>query len=307
MESNIEKPVYRSKIEETFLDEPQIEQVLPEKIVPTEFDENESGLGILWLLVLGLGVLSVLSFSVFHAIETITAYFNDYPILTGFLSVLLGAFLLMLLFLIYKEVKGYFDVVNFVQTKINITELEELDDQTSTITALKQLALIRSKSSYAHHCYSKFDSSINTDLSNKEILDLYKITVSEPVLRKAEDVLRKESFVSGGLAFISPNTLIQSLLFFWISMRTLKRIARVFGLRSGFAGNWKLIKIVAENMAAQSFFDLATDEVTNQIGGSLAAKFMESSAEAIAAGALNVRLGKALIKLLNENELAKVK
>jgi putative membrane protein len=43
---------------------------------------------------------------------------------------------------------------------------------------------------------------------------------------------------------------------------------------------------------------LATDEVANQIGGSLSAKFMEKSAEAVAAGALNVRLGKALMKLL---------
>ena len=57
--------------------------------------------------------------------------------------------------------------------------------------------------------------------------------------------------------------------------------------------------ILAQNLAAQSIFDLASDEIANQISGSLTARFVENSAEAVAAGALNVRLGKALIKLLS--------
>ena len=43
---------------------------------------------------------------------------------------------------------------------------------------------------------------------------------------------------------------------------------------------------------------MATDELANQISGSIAAKVMENSAEAVAAGALNIRLGRTLIKLL---------
>ena len=60
------------------------------------------------------------------------------------------------------------------------------------------------------------------------------------------------------------------------------------------------MKILAQNLAAQSLFDLATDEMTNQLSGSLAAKLVENSAEAVAASALNVRLGKALVKLLDD-------
>ena len=88
----------------------------------------------------------------------------------------------------------------------------------------------------------------------------------------------------------------------WIGMRTIKRVAKVYGLRPATAGNWKLMKILAQNLAAQSIFDLATDEMTNQLSGSLAAKLMENSAEAVAAGALNVRLGKTLMRLLEEEK-----
>ena len=131
-----------------------------------------------------------------------------------------------------------------------------------------------------------------------DVVGLYESMVAVPVTKKAEEILRKESVTSGSLAFISPNHLIQTLAISWISFRTIRRIARVFGLRPGTAGSWRLFKVLAQNLAAQSLFDIATDELANQIGGSLAARVAENSAEAVAAGALNVRLGRTLIKLL---------
>ena len=206
---------------------------------------------------------------------TIELYFKSSPLLSTLLGAVLGAFVLTLAILIYREVKGYRDVRHFMESKLDLRELQTLNNRQVTLTKLQKHSLFRADSSYAHRRYRQFSASINSDLSNQEIIDLYTIKVLKPTSKKADEVLRKESFVSGGLAFISPNSLIQTVLIFWLSMRTLKRIANVFGLRAGVAGNWTLIKIVAENMAAQSFFDLATDEITNQMGGSLAARFME--------------------------------
>ena len=305
MESNVEQPRYRAKIKQTPLQASQPVQALPEKSINLDLEEDEHSGMSLWLWVLGLGILSFLSFSVFHAIQTIGAYFKTYPIFSSVLGLGLGAFILAVFVLIYREIKGYLEVGQFMDSKFDLKELEALGDRQVTINKLKKHSSLTSKFSYAARCYHQFESALNSDLNNQEIIDLYKRKVAEPILRKAEEVLKKESFVSGGLAFISPNNLIQTLLFVWISMRTLKRIAGVFGLRPGVAGNWKLVRVVAENMAAQSFFDLATDEITNQIGGSLAAKFMENSSEALAAGALNIRLGKALIRLLKEAKYEK--
>jgi putative membrane protein len=155
-----------------------------------------------------------------------------------------------------------------------------------------------SKDSYAAHCFERYSQQRQSDMTSAELLGLYEDTVLTPVQEKAQKVLNKESVTAGSLAFISPNNLIQTLAVVWISFRTIRRMAKVYGLRPGTAGNWKLLKVLAQNIAAQGIFDLATDEVANQIGGSLSAKFMENSAEAIAAGALNARLGRALIKLL---------
>ena len=106
--------------------------------------------------------------------------------------------------------------------------------------------------------------------------------------------------MAGTVSFISPNALIQTLSIVWVSLRTIRRVALVFGLRPATLGNWTLLKVLAQNVAAQSIFDIATDEITNQISGSISAKLVENSAEAVAAGALNVRLGKALIRMLKD-------
>ena len=176
------------------------------------------------------------------------------------------------------------------------------DARQATLDALQLHASQFTRHSYAEQCYKRFTGLLKADHSSAEIVEMYRQFVAQPVKAKASEVVKKESMASGSMAFISPNHLIQSLMILWIGMRTIKRVAKVYGLRPATAGNWKLMKILAQNLAAQSIFDLATDEMTNQLSGSLAAKLMENSAEAVAAGALNVRLGKTLMRLLEEEK-----
>lgn len=85
-----------------------------------------------------------------------------------------------------------------------------------------------------------------------------------------------------------------------MSLRTLRLVARVYGLRGGWAANVRLLRVALENLAITSALDLLSDELTSQLGGALGAKVLENSAEAMAAGGLNYRLGKALIRELNQ-------
>ncbi|MCF6253655.1 MAG: DUF697 domain-containing protein [Thiomicrorhabdus sp.] len=300
MDPHQKPPPYRSKITQTPLTNAQPEQPMPQKEVDIAHYELKKT-SPLWLLTLGLGILCFVSFSLFQAIHSLLFYVNSYPILASGLALILATFTLTLMFLIYREIKGYLSVNHFITHKIDLAELASHSNKEKTLKTLKQHALTWDSSSFARYCYQRFEGALNSDLSHAEIIQLYQQNVADPVLKQAESVLKKESFISGGLAFISPNAFIQTLLIFWVSMRTIKRIAAVFGLRPSVSGNWKLIKIVAENIAAQSFLELATDEMTQQIGSSLAAKFMENTAEGLAASALNVRLGRALINQLKNS------
>lgn len=307
-ETATEGPAYRTKINTQTLDVEPPTTKLPAQVESDawQVDAEKGGMS-LGVATLGLGVLSVLGFFVFEAYTTLTANMTEHPIGTALVGTVLAGFVASFSYLSFREWRGYKQVNTAMDDACTIRELlqdkhdarKRSDLRLDTVTNVLATHGSRfSKGSYAAQCFKRYQSALQNDMSASERLGLYEDTVLSPVQEKAHKVLNKESITAGSLAFISPNNLIQTFAVVWISFRTIRRMARVYGLRPSTAGNWKLLKVLAQNIAAQGVFDLATDEVANQIGGSLSAKFMENSAEAIAAGALNARLGRALIKLL---------
>lgn len=323
----VKKPQYKTKVKTQTLDIAQPETKLPKQVAEDiwEVDAKNSGLS-LGAATLGFGVFSLIGFFVFEAYTTLAANVSEHPIGTGVLGALLVGFVSCFSFLSFKEWRGYKQVNTAMEDASVIRDLlasNGVEPSAGGEPSAKQKPLAQqepsagteaspqkidrvlslhgkrfSRGSYAAHCFERYKQQLQDDMTGPERLGLYEDTVLKPVQEKAHKVLNKESVTAGSLAFISPNNLIQTFAVVWISFRTIRRMARVYGLRPSTAGNWKLLKVLAQNIAAQGVFDLATDEVANQIGGSLSAKFMENSAEAIAAGALNARLGRALIKLL---------
>jgi len=329
----VKKPQYKTKVKTQTLHIAQPETKLPKQVAEDiwEVDAKNSGLS-LGAATLGFGVFSLIGFFVFEAYTTLAANVSEHPIGTGVLGALLVGFVSCFSFLSFKEWRGYKQVNTAMEDASVIRDLlasngvepsAKQEPSAGGEPSAKQKPLAQkepsagteaspqkidrvlsqhgkrfSRGSYAAHCFERYKQQLQDDMTGPERLGLYEDTVLKPVQEKAHKVLNKESVTAGSLAFISPNNLIQTFAVVWISFRTIRRMARVYGLRPSTAGNWKLLKVLAQNIAAQGVFDLATDEVANQIGGSLSAKFMENSAEAIAAGALNARLGRALIKLL---------
>lgn len=292
---------YRSKVTQTQINVEPPAHAMPARRAPEPvvIAESSGGWSAKWLALLS-GIGCVVGFSLFEAVTFIEANFASSPIATSVLATVLGVFVLSISSLTLGEYRGYKKVAKFIHRRPVLSALENESSRQKVLDSLGQHADQFARHSYAGQCYRRFKELLKDDHSVIEVVSMYRQYVAEPVKVKANEVVKKESMTSGSMAFISPNHLIQSLMILWISMRTIKRVAQVYGLRPATAGNWKLMKILAQNLAAQSIFDLATDEMTNQLSGSLAAKLMENSAEAVAAGALNVRLGKTLMRLLEE-------
>ena len=306
MKTTDESP-YRAKIQQTEIKTQRPDHAMPVKQAQDDWQPqhaNQSGLSAKWWVLLS-GAACFVGFSVFEAIAFIDTHFASAPVSTSILALLLSAFVGSLGWLTTSEYRGYRRVNTFIDKRPIRSDLLALSQPVLAVKQLDQYAQHFSAGSYAQRCYRQFKSMLQDDHSVEDVLNLYQQYVINPVRKKANDVVKKEAMASGSMAFISPNHLIQTLLLLWISVRTIKRVAQVYGLRPATTGNWKLMKVLAQNLAAQSLFDLATDEMTNQLSGSLAAKLVENSAEAVAASALNVRLGKALIKLLDDQSDAR--
>lgn len=296
--TDYEEPQYRSRIVETPLEQAAPSQNMPAKLDTSEWDvDGQRGLSLKAITAI-LGGLTFVGFMVFDAVQSIATNFADHPISSVALGSLLGAFVLALLAMIAGEWRGFRSVEAAIDVPLHLPTLKQIDDKPVVLKTIHSHASRFGKESFAARNYKQFEQALHNDMTAADVVGLYERMVAMPVTKKAEEILRKESVTSGSLAFISPNHLIQTLAISWISFRTIRRIARVFGLRPGTVGTWRLFKVLAQNLAAQGLFDIATDELANQIGGSLAARVAENSADAVAAGALNVRLGRTLIKLL---------
>ncbi len=292
--------VYRSRVSQRTLEDTQPEHAMPDKVATDSWQETRPSSGLSWAKVaLITGAASLLAFLVYNAVTGLVSDFAQYPVTSSVLGALLAIFVLSVVIVMLRELIAYRRVNRFIDSRVVLDELRAMQSVSDVDRALHNQASQFGKHSFAAHCYRHYQTLRREDQSAKERVDLYQHHVKQPVQARASSVLKRESMTAGSLAFISPNALIQTLAVMWISLRTIRRMAQVYGLRPGTAGNWHLVKILVQNIAAQSLFDLATDEVVNQISGSLSAKLMENSAEAVAAGALNVRLGKALMKLLH--------
>lgn len=297
-----QEPNYQSRVKKRRL------EITPPKIeVPHECDPkitisdplSDPGSGLKgYLLGLAVGLIAVIGFSMIQGYLFIEQLFVTHWFLASVLSILLAVFVMVFSAIIFREWLGFRSVKSISQTPINLTELAAQDDKQATLKTLKQRQKIQAFSPLSNRCYAQFEATIKAHHSNAETLKIFQNTVAEPLLNRAHKVLKAESVAAGGISLISPNSLLQTFGILWISLRTLRKISLVYGVKPSLIGNVKLLRIALENLAAHSLTDLVTDEVANQLGVSIAGKVMANSVDAVTAYGLNQRLGKALIREL---------
>jgi putative membrane protein len=301
----MEAPNYQSRVKKRILDEPQDKLELPTQPAADKASEDleeKGGHWSAWLMALITGILAFISFSVVEAVLFVTDMFTTSWFLASVLTLFLLAFVIAILVLIWQEWSGYLTLKKVSKNPaLSLTELKSKGDKSTTLGVLEKRQKLHVGSPFSRQLYSSFHNTIQDHHTNDEVLDIYQDQVVQPTLEKAKKVLRKESISAGTIGLVSPNSMIQTFGILWVSLRTLRRIALVFGIRPSVNGNLKLFRIALENLAASSITDLITDEIANQLGGQLVDKVLVNSADAAIALALNERLGKSLIKYLTIN------
>ena len=295
------EPHYQERVKKRILNESQPEiqtyEGAEEPVHLHEFENLESSLNR-WVWTLLIALLAIVSFSIVEAYLTVVELLQTHIFLGGFLSMMLLALVMALSYLIAKEWSGIRQLKRLSTSAFSLDELTNKGDRETTLKSIQIRASNISTNTPANTLHQKFFQTVKSHHTNDEILQIYHEKVQKPLLEKAKKALKQESVGAGAVAFISPNSLLQTLGILWISLRTLKKIAFVYGVRPSLLGNLKLFRIALENLAASSLTDLVTDELANQFGGTLGDKVIANSADAITAASLNQRLGKALIKEL---------
>ena len=94
-----------------------------------------------------------------------------------------------------------------------------------------------------------------------------------------------------------PLALVDVIVTLITNLRMIRKIAEIYGGRSGFFGSWRLTRLVLAHVMATGAVAIGDDLISSLAGGSILAKFSRKFGEGVINGALTARVGIAAMQL----------
>ena len=141
----------------------------------------------------------------------------------------------------------------------------------------------------------RFDSRRNDQFDADGLLGLAETDLLAPLdqaaLREVEGAARRVALVT---AFV-PLALADVATALIANLSMIRRIAEIYGGRSGTLGSWRLTRTVLAHLAATGALAVGDDLIHSVAGGSLLSKLSRRFGEGVVNGALTARVGVAAI------------
>ncbi|HIF76764.1 MAG TPA: DUF697 domain-containing protein, partial [Sulfitobacter sp.] len=91
------------------------------------------------------------------------------------------------------------------------------------------------------------------------------------------------------------------------NLRMIRRVAEIYGGRSGFFGSWRLTRVVLSHLVATGAVAVGDDMLEPILGGTMLAKLSRRFGEGLVNGALTARVGVAAIEVCRPLPFAREK
>ena len=118
-----------------------------------------------------------------------------------------------------------------------------------------------------------------------------------PLDRLAEQNIEAAARQVTTLTALMPLALVDVIATLITNLRMIRRIAEIYGGRSGFLGSWRLARLVFAHVMATGAVAIGDDLIGSVAGGSVLAKFSRKFGEGVINGALTARVGIAAMQL----------
>ena len=135
----------------------------------------------------------------------------------------------------------------------------------------------------------QFDAAAVLNLTEAELLSVLDTAATREVEAAARQVATVTALVPIALADV-----VTALT---ASLRMIRRIAEIYGGRSGVIGSWRLTRAVFAHLVATGAVAVGDDLLEPILGGSLLTKLSRRFGEGLVNGALSARVGVAAIEV----------
>ena len=246
-----------------------------------------------WSFLLGL-VGFVVSLAAWDYVNGLVA---RSPILGGIATALIAGFVLVLIALAIRELAAFSRLQKL--DGIHKTAASALTDAdlTQARSAVKQLNRLYAQRSDTAWGREQLKEQHDDMLDAEGLLGLAEQTVLAPLdaraTREIEAAARQVATVTAlvPLAFADVFTALTA------NLRMIRRIAEVYGGRSGMLGSWRLTRTVFTHLIATGAVAIGDDMIGSIAGGGVLSKVSRRFGEGVINGALTARVGIAAMEV----------
>lgn len=243
-------------------------------------------------------LLSLVGFMVsLAAWDYVTGLIARSPILGSIIMVLLGLFCAVLLAIGARELAAFsrlrrLDTVH--KSAVDALANGDLAAAREVITQLDRLYAGRDDTRWGRERLAEQKGDI---LDADGLLGLAETTVLAPLdqcaTREVEAAARQVAMVTA----IVPLALADVFTALTANLRMIRRIAEIYGGRSGALGSWRLTRTVLTHLVATGAVAVGDDLIGSIAGGGVLSKVSRRFGEGVINGALTARVGVAAIEV----------
>lgn len=256
--------------------------------------QRGSGLGK-WIWGLGLSLLGAVV-SVM-AWDFATGLIERMPVLGFAVSALMVGFLLVLAVAALRELAAFSRLARLDKLHSAATEARSEGDLSKAKSVTERLvSLYRSRAeldwaraNFADRRDEQFDADALLDLAEAEFMT----PLDQAALAEVESAARQVAMVTA----LVPIALADVAAALTANLRMIRRVAEIYGGRTGTLGSWRLARAVMTHLLATGAVAVGDDMIGSLAGGGLLSKLSRRFGEGVVNGALTARVGVAAIEV----------
>ena len=181
--------------------------------------------------------------------------------------------------------------------KISITEIRREDNLAKARAITKQLRDLYKSRDEMRWTISRFDEQAKDQLDAEGQLALAETILMAPLDKLAQKEIERSVRQVSTITALVPLALVDVAAALICNLRMIRRIAQVYGGRSGLLSSWRLFGKVTGHLIATGAMAIGDDWLGSVLGGSLFSKLSRRFGEGIINGALTARVGRAAMDI----------
>jgi putative membrane protein len=143
----------------------------------------------------------------------------------------------------------------------------------------------------------RFHTQASDALNDGERIQLFATQVLTPLDKRAYQLVKTGARDIAALTALSPLGVLDGLIVLGRTLHMLRAIARIYGVRPGFAATVSLLRRTLRNVVAAGVGELVSDAAVETLGASLLSFLSTRAGQGVLNGVLAARLGLSAMQL----------